>query len=312
MQSSNGEPETGQGYFGERICQHLMVNGSLIAGVDQPLQLPFAVTYINCPKNERPRTEPIAAEDAFSVLHQLKDIERHARWVGGVLRFSGAFAAGTASVVHLHETPQCEFTGPLEALQFHLPRAVLDDFFREHKGGTVDTLRWPRDRPDETMAALSRVLLAVSRQPATANRLFVDQLGLSLLAHIAESYGGLDVQRTRLHAGLAPWQQRRTMEMMQARISGQITIEEIARECQITPSHFARAFRVSFGSTPHRYLSDLRIAEAKRLMRNTDWTLADIALMCGFTEQSHFTRVFRRLVGASPGSWRQQLALKDY
>ncbi|WP_428031694.1 helix-turn-helix transcriptional regulator [Ancylobacter sp.] len=220
------------------------------------------------------------------------------------MRFSGAFAAGTVSVVDLRANPQCEFTGPFEALQFYVPRQVLEDFFREHNGGSVRTLHWPRDQLDETLVGLSRVLLSVARQPAAANRLFVDQLGLSVLAHVAQSYGGLDAQRARMGAGLAPWQQRRATEMMHARIGGQVTIKEIARECQLSPSHFARAFRFSFGTAPHRYLSDLRIAEAKRLMSTTDLSLAEIALRCGFTEQSHFARSFRRQVGDSPGAWR--------
>lgn len=282
------------------------MNGSLIAGVNQRLELPFFVTHIHCPKVQRERTEPIQAEDAFSILHQLKDIERHSCWLGGRMRFSDAFATGTANVISLHDDPQCEFTGSFEGLQFYLPRVLLEDFFHEHNGGNVDTLRRARDKPDETLAALSRVLLSVSRQPAPANRLFVDQLGLSMLAHVAQTYGGLEARRTRIAAGLAPWQQRRATEMMHARISAQVTIEEIARECELTPSYFARAFRLSLGRAPHRYLSDLRITEAKRLMTATELPLADIALMCGFTEQSHFARVFKRLVGASPGAWRHE------
>ncbi|RTM00426.1 AraC family transcriptional regulator [Ancylobacter aquaticus] len=93
--------------------------------------------------------------------------------------------------------------------------------------------------------------------------------------------------------------------MMQARLGGPLTIKEIARACQITPSHFARAFRGTFGRAPYRYLTDLRITEAKRQMMETDLPLSTIAMMCGFTDQSHFTRVFRRLVGTSPGLWRQ-------
>ena len=305
MSSSEAELAARQGFFGERICKHLNIDGALIAGVGQKLELPFAVTHIDCCKKQRDRSISIPAEDAFSILHQLKDIERHSCWLGGRLRFSGAFAAGTANVVSLHDDPQCEISGPLEALQFYLPRPLLDNFFHEHGGGSVGDLQWPREKRDGTLAALSRVLLALSRQPSPASQLFVDQLGLSVLAHIAEAYGGLDVQRSAKKAGLAPWQQRRATDVMQAHIGSQITIEAVARECQLTPSHFARAFRVSFGTAPHRYLTDLKIIEAKRLMSETDRPLTDIALLCGFADQSHFTRVFRRIVGVSPGLWRQ-------
>ncbi|MCB4767662.1 helix-turn-helix domain-containing protein [Ancylobacter sp. Lp-2] len=296
-----------RGFFGERICNHLGMSGGLIAGTNQRIEFPFAVTHISCDKLTRERSTAIPTEDAFSILHQLKDLERHSCWLAGKQRYSSGFAAGTVSVIDLHNNPQCEFIGPFEALQFYVPRQLLEDFFHEHGGGGIDTLRWPRDQNDETLAALSRALTTITARQMPVSSLFIDQLGLSLLAHFAQTYGGLRVRRSHIEGGLAPWQERRAKELLTARIGSQVTIEEIARECQLTPSHFARAFRNSMGISPHRYLSELRIAEAKQLMIGTSLPLTDIALMCGFAEQSHFTRVFSRQVGASPGAWRRDV-----
>jgi AraC family transcriptional regulator len=70
-------------------------------------------------------------------------------------------------------------------------------------------------------------------------------------------------------------------------------------------SHFARAFKKTTGVAPHKCLSDLRVEEAKRVMLTTKLPLADTALICGFGDQSYFTRVFSRNVGCSPGTWRR-------
>ncbi|WP_457831280.1 helix-turn-helix transcriptional regulator, partial [Staphylococcus aureus] len=81
-----------------------------------------------------------------------------------------------------------------------------------------------------------------------------------------------------------------------------MTIAQVAQECRLTPSHFARAFRRSTGLAPHGYLMQLRLEEAKKLLLQPHLPLVDIALICGFGDQSHFTRVFGRLTGATPGN----------
>ncbi len=142
-------------------------------------------------------------------------------------------------------------------------------------------------------------------QDPTSNQLFIDQIGLSLLAHFAQTYGGMRPSDAVSEEGLAPWQERRAKEIMRARFASNLTIADVAAECKLTPSHFARSFRRSTGVAPHEFLSQLRIEEAKRLMLSTKLPLADVALICGFGDQSYFTRVFSRIVGASPGAWRR-------
>jgi len=106
---------------------------------------------------------------------------------------------------------------------------------------------------------------------------------------------------------LALWQERRAKDIMQTRFAARLTMADVARECRLTPSYFARAFRRSTGMSPHQYLMDLRIQEAKRLLLSSSLPLADVALICGFGDQSYLTRVFTRSVGVSPGAWRKSM-----
>ena len=108
--------------------------------------------------------------------------------------------------------------------------------------------------------------------------------------------------------GLALWQLERATGIMEARVGQRVSLRAVARECGLTASHFARAFRVSTGVAPSRWLLDRRIAMSKTLLSTTPRKLSEIALDCGFTDQSHFTRVFGRRVGVSPGRWRATLA----
>jgi AraC family transcriptional regulator len=294
-----------EGFYGRRLSQHLGMEGDCLLRINREGQLALAVTRVTCSRFIRERTAAIPSEPAFSILHQLGDLERHSCWLAGQPKYSGAFSAGTVSVIDLRDNPQFEFKGPFDAVQYYVPRDALDEFAREHGAKPVSTLKWNRDQRDPYLSTLSNVLLSAVDQDPTTNQLFIDQIGLSLLAHFAQTYGGMRPSDGASGGGLAPWQERRAKEIMRTRLASNLTIADVAAECKLTPSHFARSFRRSTGVAPHEFLSQLRIDEAKRLMLTTKLPLADIALICGFGDQSYFTRVFSRSVGASPGAWRR-------
>jgi AraC family transcriptional regulator len=104
---------------------------------------------------------------------------------------------------------------------------------------------------------------------------------------------------------LAPWQLRLARDTINANLEGELSLEQIARKCKLSVSHFARAFTRSTGISPHRWLMRRRVDVAKDLMLTTDAPLVEISLRCGFSDQSHFTRVFAEATGDTPGRWRQ-------
>ena len=155
---------------------------------------------------------------------------------------------------------------------------------------------------DPVMHGLAMSLLAALQDPAKATTLFVDYVALAFHAHILTAYGGCLVAGVR--AGLAPWQLRRVDEFIEAHLDGDPSIADLARECRLSESHFARAFRRTTGMTPHRWVMKRRIERAKELLLQSDLELTQIALACGFVDQSHLNRNFVRAEGHSPGKWR--------
>jgi AraC-like DNA-binding protein len=93
---------------------------------------------------------------------------------------------------------------------------------------------------------------------------------------------------------------------------GRIRLSEIARECGLSVSHFARSFKASFGTSTHQWLIQHRIDHAKELMSQTRLSLIDIAIQSGFNDQAAFTRTFHQLVGVSPGRWRRHSMTKHF
>ena len=102
-----------------------------------------------------------------------------------------------------------------------------------------------------------------------------------------------------------PRQIAKLMTYLEANIGSSIQIPDLAQLIGLSPSHFCRAFKKSVGISPHAYLMRKRVEHAQGLMLATCESLSQIAADCGLTDQAHFTRLFRRFVGESPGAWRR-------
>jgi AraC family transcriptional regulator len=89
-------------------------------------------------------------------------------------------------------------------------------------------------------------------------------------------------------------------------LTADIPVAELANRCGLSRSHFARAFKASMGVPPHRWLMRHRIERCQELLASSNESIAEIALHCGFADQSHLTRVFHAVTGLSPAAWRRQ------
>jgi transcriptional regulator GlxA family with amidase domain len=112
-----------------------------------------------------------------------------------------------------------------------------------------------------------------------------------------------------LRGGLAPWQVCKILTHIDTHIDAPITTAKLAKLVRLSPFHFSRAFRRSFNDSPHAYLMRRRVERAQGLMLTTTTPLAQIAVSCGLADQAHFTRLFRRFAGVSPGTWRRARAM---
>lgn len=105
---------------------------------------------------------------------------------------------------------------------------------------------------------------------------------------------------------LLAWQSRRVREYIDTHIDRRILISDLSEVARRSPAHFARAFKLTFGQTPHAYLMRRRVEFASHLMRVSDESLSDIAATCGFTDQAHLCRLFRQHLGQTPAAWRRE------
>jgi AraC-like DNA-binding protein len=106
--------------------------------------------------------------------------------------------------------------------------------------------------------------------------------------------------------GLAPWQIRAVEAFIAAHLDRKILQEELAAVTNLSVSHFAAAFKQSFGEPPHASLIRRRIRLAQEMMLTTQEPLSQIALACGLGDQAHFSTVFRQKTGSTPNAWRRE------
>jgi AraC family transcriptional regulator len=153
---------------------------------------------------------------------------------------------------------------------------------------------------------LANALLDHVERSNERSALFIDHMALAFHAHVMRAFGNAAVPDDLTSGGLSPWQLRRVLDFLSAHLSDDPTVAELARECGLSSGYFSRAFRQTTGVTPHQWLIGKRVERARQLLLGNGLGLADIALVCGFVDQSHFTRVFTKFEGDSPGRWRQR------
>lgn len=106
------------------------------------------------------------------------------------------------------------------------------------------------------------------------------------------------------HSGLTTPQLNQAKRLILSNLNGPLGIVDIAAQCNLTRSHFSRAFKLKTGLSPQEWRLHARMEKAKALL-GTERPLIDIGLECGFWDQSHFTRMFSRLIGQTPRAWRR-------
>jgi len=193
----------------------------------------------------------------------------------------------------------------------HLRRSLLDQVAGGmYRGDPADIqllARMPTYDPmiDQLCHAMRDT---VDEDPASS-ALFVEHMTCALAAHLIRKHsnaGGRRMQPPK-GGGLSEWRMNRTREIIEARLSEQLTLAELAADACMGPDHFGRLFKRTAGISLYQFVIQRRIDRARHLLAETNLPIAQIALECGFADQVHLTRVFGRAVGTTPAAFRREM-----
>jgi len=133
--------------------------------------------------------------------------------------------------------------------------------------------------------------------------LFAEQTLDKIFYHIITHYNGFEVKDHPVRAGLSPIHRRKIKSSINDRLNEKLTIEKLAKLVGLSPFHFARMFKLSFGETPAQFINRTRIEKVKQYLK-TPQPIAEISVSTGFSQQSHMTHQFKKMTGVTPATYR--------
>lgn len=253
-------------------------------------------------------TSPVPYDEAFIVQIRLMACPRSEFFVDGVHVDDMEHGARSMRIHDLRRSPMADITDPFHLLYFYLPQRTLDELSSDMGIARIDGLKAQPQTAGAIDPVVENLMLSVYpalENPEQINNLFAEHVTLALSAHVASRYGLIASSAGRPIGLLSKAQVRRTKEILDANLSGAVSIADLANECGLSVRHFSRAFKQSAGMPPHRYLLERRVQQAKALLLRSELTISEIALSCGFADQSHLTRAFAASEGVGPGAFRR-------
>jgi AraC family transcriptional regulator len=216
---------------------------------------------------------------------------------------------GDISILGAGQSSSWEWAEPIEVSHFYLSYDLLAETCAHAFAADYRRLE-PRDVldiRDPKAVMLADMLAAELCAPSAGGALLIDTLAqaLSICAlrdfhdHPAQLRGG------GITAGLTPAQQRRSLDFIEAHLALDFELADLAKAAGVSAYHFIRCFKSSFGVSPYQFVMKKRLDRVVALIRTTRLSLVEIALSCGFSDQSHMTRALKKGVGLTPGVIRK-------
>jgi AraC family transcriptional regulator len=194
-------------------------------------------------------------------------------------------------VSHFYISPALMAKTASEAFDRDAEAVELHDLVR-----TDDpALSWISDQMVEEVAA-----------GGPGGRLCYDALALQASVHILRKYASVQFKLPCSQGHFRPAHARLIEDYIEANLSRNITLDELANICNLTPVQLARKFCAHYRMRPHAYVLSRKVERARQHLRKDRLALKEIALLSGFSDQSHLTRIFRRQMNLTPGEYRRQ------
>jgi len=222
--------------------------------------------------------------------------------------FHRRIAPGSTALVRAGEAPRSvTYSACGQCMHLYLPDKLLQQSATEEFNcpGSVE-LQQRGLQDDPMIARMGRLVAQEIQAPSGGSQMMLDSVSLALTVRMLRTWSRLTECSDLLTSGLAPWQQKRTIEVLQSRYADDLSIADLAAEARLSPFHFIRSFKRSVGVPPHQYLTKIRLQRACVLLETTNLAITDVAFETGYQSPAHFARLFRRHYGLTPTAYRRK------
>lgn len=243
-----------------------------------------------------------------SLIYHLSRPTQVTRKIEGAARESALIGPRRICLTPGEASTRWQHSGHPEILQVYLRQSVYEAAVSEIYGCDSSGAELvPRFAMlDPLLEQLAIAITNALRDGNAEDGLYIDTIAQMMAVHLARTHSTRARPVRILPAKpLAGWKMRRVIEFIEENLEGDLSLQAMAAEVDISPLYLARAFKAAIGQSPHQYVLTRRIERAKELLRNTDLPVVDVALSAGFSSQSHLSHWFIRQVGVSPAAYRR-------
>jgi len=222
---------------------------------------------------------------------------------GGFASYSKA--PGDITMVPAGPIPEVRLFSAAELICCTFEKSFTDDISGEIGHRLSDAPGFSLAVRDATTTRLLDLLMEELASGAPSGQLYAESLAQALAIRFLTGASALS---RRLHAQVSPLPPsivRKIKDVIESNFTRKVSLKTLASESGYSRAHFLRMFYASFGVTPHDYLVDRRLSHAKHLLKRQHFSIAAIALECGFSSQAHMTGLFRQKLGFTPGDFRR-------
>ena len=158
---------------------------------------------------------------------------------------------------------------------------------------------------DPHIVAIMGNMAAEASEGCPSGSLYGESLSLALASYVAARYSVRACGREAAEHGFSRTQLQTVTDYIHAHLRKDLSLVELAEAIDLSPRHFSRLFRKTFGTTPHRFVMRERVDEVKALLATKRLSILEIAAELGFVDQSHLTNVFRKATGVTPRRYQR-------
>jgi AraC family transcriptional regulator len=219
--------------------------------------------------------------------------------------YTGLYAKGDLSITPAQMPFFARWDGEDHYLKIRLTSQFIQRIAREalELDDRLELLPQARIR-DPQIEAIGLMLLAELQQDDTANKLYIESLSNVLSVHLIRQYTTARPQPVMYEGGLPQRQLLQVLDYIDAHLHQESKLTDLASLLGMSQFHFSHQFKQATGTSPYQYLLQQRIERAKQLLKQSNQSIADIALTCGFNSHSHLSKQFRQLTGTTPKAYR--------
>nr|WP_237358515.1 MULTISPECIES: AraC family transcriptional regulator [Rhizobium] len=242
--------------------------------------------------------------EAYFLMLYIKDASHCDVAPDGTESETRRFRQGSICLVDLAHGACIRLVSDLDSLAFQLPRELLREIAEFSTAPKAIRLRCRRGEEDDVMRNLGGALLPLFDRQGNSHTPLLQHIAIAIGAHLLHVYGDHGGGGEAHSTQLTVWQEKSAKDFMIDHFADQFPMGAAASAAGVSLRRFIEGFKGVTGQTPQQWLVRYRTARAKEYLGERSLTLGEIANRCGFVDEDHFTKAFRRVTGTTPAAWR--------